>query len=204
MKCYKGFDKDLKCKGFQYEVGKEYTEENADICNCGFHACESPLDVFGYYPSGAQSRYCEVELDANDQTRDDSKRVGKHIKIGAEIGIAGLVKAHFEYVNKRVKESIEKGDSETATAGNYGAATAGYRGAATSRGTSIVGENGIAVARGNGVRVKGGLGAILVIAEEEDGNYNIESWKAVIVDGETIKADTFYELVHGELKEVCQ
>ena len=212
MNCYKGFDKDLKCKGFQYEVGKEYTEEKADICSYGFHACESPLDVFRYYPPGSQSRYCEVDLDANDQTHDDSKRVGKHIKIGAEIGIAGLVKAHFEYVNKHVKESIEKCDSEASTAGNRGAATAGNRGAATAgecgaataRGTSIVGKNGIAVARGNGVRVKGGIGAILVIAEEEGNSYDIEAWKAVIVDGETIKADTFYELIDGELKEVCE
>lgn len=49
MKCFKGFDKDLKCKDFQYEIGKEYTEEKADICDCGFHACKFPMDVFGYY-----------------------------------------------------------------------------------------------------------------------------------------------------------
>ena len=258
MKGFKGFDKELKCKGFQYEVGKEYTEERADICDCGFHACEVPLDVFGYYPPGSQSRYCEVELDANDQhDGNDSKRVGKYIKIGAEIGIAGLIKAHFEYVNEHVKESIEKGDSEAATAGEcgaatagecgaatagyrgaatageYGAATAGYRGAATAgyagaatagyagaatagecgaatageygaataRGTSVAGKNGLAVARGNDVRVKGGIGALLVIAEENSGNYDIAHWKAVVVDGETVKADTFYKLVNGELVE---
>ena len=117
LNCFKGFDKDLKCRDFQYEVGGEYTEESADICNKGFHACESPLEVFGYYAPGSGSRYCEVQLDANEQKSDDSKRVGKHIKIGAEIGIAGLVKAHFEYVNERVKESIKKGNSEAATAG---------------------------------------------------------------------------------------
>ena len=202
MKGFKGFDKELKCKGFQYEVGKEYTEERADICDCGFHACEVPLDVFGYYPPGSQSRYCEVELDANDQhDGNDSKRVGKYIKIGAEIGIAGLIKAHFEYVNEHVKESIEKGDSEAATAGECGAATAGEYGAATARGTSVAGKNGLAVARGNDVRVKGGIGALLVIAEENSGNYDIAHWKAVVVDGETVKADTFYKLVNGELVE---
>ena len=176
MKAYKGFDKNLKCRGFQYEVGEEYTEEEADICSSGFHACESPLDVLGYYPPGEQSRYCEVELDANEQkSSDDSKLVGKHIKIGAEIGITGLIKAHFEFVKKNVKEAVEKGDSEVATAGEYGAATAGNRGAATSRGKSASGKEGLSVARGNDVKVKGGLGAILVIAEEETNSYDIQN-----------------------------
>ena len=101
------------------------------------------------------------------------------------------------------------GDSGAATAGDSGAATAGYRGAATagsygaatSRGSSSVGENGLAVARGNGVKVKGGLGAILVIAEEEEDNYNIKSWKAVIVDGTKIKPNTWYILHNGDLIE---
>ena len=148
LNCFKGFDKDMKCRDFQYEVGGEYTEESADICNKGFHACESPLEVFSYYAPGSGARYCEVELDANEQKSDDSKRVGKHIKIGAEIGIAGLVKAHFEYVNERVKESVKKGNSEAATAGSYGAATAGSYGAATAgdRGAATAGDSGAATA----------------------------------------------------------
>ena len=101
------------------------------------------------------------------------------------------------------------GDSGAATAGYRGAATAGYRGAATagdygaatSRGSASVGANGIACARGNNVRVKGGLGAILVIAEEQPTDYNIAHWKAVEVDGETVKADTWYRLVDGKLVE---
>ena len=88
-----------------------------------------------------------------------------------------------------------------AAAGYYGAATAGDRGAATSRGSASVGANGIACARGNNVRVKGGLGAILVIAEEQPTDYNIAHWKAVEVDGETVKADTWYRLVDGKLVE---
>ena len=99
-----------------------------------------------------------------------------------------------------------------ATAGSYGAATAGYRGAATagsygaatSRGSSSSGKNGLSVARGNGVKVKGGLGAVLVIAEENKNDYDIKEWKAVVVDGEIIKADTWYKLVDGEFKEVEQ
>ena len=89
-----------------------------------------------------------------------------------------------------------------ATAGDSGAATAGDSGAATSRGNSASGKNGLSVARGNNVRVKGGIGAILVIAEEKTDNYDIVDWKAVVVDGEKIKADTWYKLENGELVEV--
>ena len=127
MKCYKGFDKDLKCRDFQYEIGKEYEEERAEICDTGFHACENPLDVFGYY-TPADSRYCEVELDANDQKSDDSKRVGKKISIKAEIGIAGIIKASVEYIKDQVNWDNDKksntGDCSAATnTGNRSAAT---------------------------------------------------------------------------------
>ena len=218
MKAYKGFDKNMQCRGFQYEVGKTYETKRADLCETGFHACESPLDVFGYYEPN-HSRYCEVELDGvTDQHDKDSKRCGTKISIGAEIGIPGLVKAHIEYVKSRVSESVEKGDSEAvtvgekkaatagdsgaATAGNYGAATAGYRGAANSRGSSKVGENGSALSRGNGVKVSGGIGAVLVLVEENDHNYDIRHWKAFVIDGEKYKPDTWYCLdENGEIIE---
>ena len=112
MKCFKGFDKDLRCKGFQYEVGKEYETERAEICEEGFHACEFPLDVLRYY-NPADSRFCKVELDANEQTHNGSKRVGKKIKIGAEIGLSGLVKAGVKFI-------LEKADFENAKATNTG------------------------------------------------------------------------------------
>ena len=105
MLAYKGFDKDLKCRDFQFEIGKEYEEENASLCNSGFHACEYPLDCFNYY-NPAESRFCEVELDATDERQnDDSKVCGKRIKIGAEIGIPGLVKAAIEYVTEKATPS---------------------------------------------------------------------------------------------------
>ena len=132
MKAYKGFDKNLKCRDFQYEIGGKYEEPEANLCRSGFHACEDPIDVLGYYPP-ANSRYCEVELDGvSDQTEtDDTKRVGTKITVGAEIGIPGIVKAHIEYVKERVKEKVEAGEAEAATAGDNGAATAGSYGAAT-------------------------------------------------------------------------
>ena len=138
MKCFKGFDKDLKCRDFQYEIGKEYTEEKADICNCGFHACEFPMDVFGYYPP-SDSRYCEVDLEENGQkSSDDSKRVGKKISVKAEIGIAGIIKAGVEYI----KEQVNWEDDKATNTGNQSAATnTGDRSAATNTGNQSAATN---------------------------------------------------------------
>ena len=127
MKCYKGFDKDLKCRGFQYEIGKSYETENAYICHCGFHACENPFDVFGYYDP--TSRFCEVDLDANDQTHDDSKRVGKKIRIETEIGLSGLISAGVKFI-------LDKVDLKNAKESNTG-----YRSAATNTGDQSAATN---------------------------------------------------------------
>ena len=147
MNCFKGFDKDLKCRDFQYEIGKEYTEEKANICSYGFHACEFPMDVFNYYPP-SDSRYCEVDLEANDQkSHDDSKRVGKKISVKAEIGIAGIIKASVEYIKKQVDWENDKatntGDYSAATnTGDYSAATnTGNRSAATNTGNRSAATN---------------------------------------------------------------
>ena len=257
MPYYKGFKKDLTCKGFQYKEGVwQHVSDKASLCNEGVHACEAPLDVLKYYPP-ADSQYREVELSGVSSERlEDSKVVATDIRVGAELGILGLVKAHIEYVKSKTTfehtdpkqatagdsgaatagyrgaatagsygaatagsyGAATAGDSGAATAGSYGAATAGsygaatvgYRGAATagsygaatSRGKSRTGKDGLCVARGNGVMVCGGLGSLLVIAEESDENYSIVSWRAVVVDGETIKPDTWYELKDGELVEV--
>ena len=226
IKSYKGFNKDMKCRDFQYEVGKEYEMDgDIEVCERGFHACPHPLDVFSYYPP-ATSKYCEVEQSGKLDESESDKVCSSKIKICAELTIPGLVKAAISYVRSRCtnEHNAEPGKPATAgsygaatagdsgaatagyrgaaTAGSYGAATAGSYGAATSRGSSSVGTNGLAVARGEGVKVKGGLGAILVIAEENSNNYDIKEWKAVVVDGETIKADTWYKLVGGKLVEV--
>ncbi|MCE8442743.1 hypothetical protein J8873_00125 [Phocaeicola dorei] len=314
LKTYKAFDKDLSCRGFKYEVGKEY-EETGDIkaCEKGFHACPYPLDVFGYYaPAG--SRFCEVEQSGKIDGSESDKVCSSKIRIGAELDIRGLVKAAVSFVKERCtnecnaepgkpataddsgaatagnygaatagdsgaatagnRGAATAGDRGAATAGNYGAATAGDRGAATAgnygaatagdsgaatagnygaatagdsgaatagdrgaatagnygaatagnygaatagdsgaatagnygaataRGKASTGSNGLSVARGNNVRVKGGIGSILVIAEEREDTYDIVDWKAVLVDGEVVKADTWYRLENGELVEV--
>ena len=226
IKAYKAFDKDLSCRGFKYEVGKEY-EETGDIkaCEKGFHACPYPLDVFSYYtPAG--SRFCEVEQSGKIDDSESDKVCSSKIRIGAELDIRGLVKAAVSYVKERCtnecnakpgkpatagyrgaatagyRGAATAGDSGAATAGNSGAATAGNYGAATARGKASTGSNGLSVARGKNVQVKGGIGAILVIAEERDDTYDIVDWKAVVVDGEVVKADTWYRLENGELVEV--
>ena len=199
---YKGMDSNMQCRGMQYAVGKEFSVDgDIECCGNGLHECERPLDVLGYYPPGTGARYFRVEQ-SGDMARErggDSKVASRKIRVVAEIGIPGLAKAHIEYA--KAHTTSEYTDPERATAGDSGAATAGDYGAATSRGSASVGANGIACARGNNVRVKGGLGAILVIAEEQPTDYNIAHWKAVEVDGETVKADTWYRLVDGKLVE---
>ena len=201
MKTYKGFKKDMTCKGKQYEIGKMYEEEDAKACEYGMHSCEYPLDCFCYYDP-AHSVFCETEADGKiDRDEDvyDTKIASTKLKIGAKLDIQGLVHAAIKYTKNRT--TMENTDPMMATAGESGAATAGNYGAATSRGKSASGKNGLSVARGNNVRVKGGLGAILVITEEENDCYDVKDWKAFVADGEKVKADTWYKLVDGELVE---
>ena len=255
MKCYKGFDKDLKCRGFQYEIGKEYEENTADICHKGFHACENPMDVFGYY-NPADSRYCEVDLDTNEQTEEDSKRVGKKIKIETEIGLSGLIQAGVKFILEKVDFKSAKenntgtqsaatntgtqsaatntgnqsaatntGDWSAATnTGDWSAATnTGNQSAATNTGTqsaatntgnwsaatntgdwsaaTVGGAENIAVVTGYGSKAKGAVGCWLVLTERDE-KMHILGVQAVCVDGETIKADTFYMLKNGAIIEV--
>ena len=211
IKAYKGFKQDMTCRGFQFKEGETYTEEKAELCRCGFHASEMPLDVFSYYPP-ADSVYHEVELegDVKRQINGDSKVCAKQIRIGAKIDIKGLIKAQFEYVKAHcMTEDI---DPKKANAGDYGAANAGYKGAANagdygaaiSRGSAEVGEGGVAIARGEsdfGNKVRGKMGAILVIAQEYEESFEIESWAVGVVDGVTLKPDVWYELKNGEFVE---
>ena len=147
-KFYKGFNEDLTCRGFQYEEGKTYTEDKADICHRGFHACEDPLDCFSYY-GPHRSQFREVLLEGiSDQREDDSKVCAKTITIGARLSFSDMVKAAFDF--RWSKTTLEPGSSAT---GDCGAASAtGYQGAASATGTrgaaSATGYQGAASATG--------------------------------------------------------
>ena len=205
MKAYKGFNNKLQCREFQYKVGETYEEEKAELCSCGFHACEAPLDVFGYYPP-ADSRYCEVELeDVSEKTSEDSKRCARKISIGAEIGIKGIVEAGVKFIMDKVDwngaaTNTGNGSAATNTGDGSAATNTGYRSAAI-----VEGKESIAIATGIEGKAKGALGCFIVLAEWcKDGNceWHIKDVKPAVVDGETIKANTFYMLKDGEFTEV--
>lgn len=203
IKAYKGFNKNLQCQPdddkppLQYEVGKAYEESEAKLCSCGFHACEFPLDVFGYYPP-ADSRYCEVELDAIEEKEGDSKRTGKKIKIGTEIGIDGIIKAGVKFILEKT-ESCDKGtggQSAATNTGDWSAATnTGYRSAAT-----VSGEESVACALGYEGKAKGTKGCWIVLAEWKDGHR--KDVRCFYVDGESVKENVFYKMKEGALVEV--
>lgn len=215
VKSYKGFNKDMTCTPkngikFQYEEGKEYETERAETCECGFHACEYPLDCFSYYPP-SQSIYSEVEQSGEiSRESNDSKIASTKIKIGASINIAGLVKAAIEYTTKRVKK-------ESDSTGVCGAASStGYYGAASSTGdygaASAGDPESIAVAWGYKSKAKGVLGSYLVFADWEGDKteyWKPNTWylrgaKMVQVDGQKIKSDTWYIIENGEILELLE
>ena len=236
MKAYTGFDKDLKCRGFQYKVGKEYEEENASLCKKGFRACENPLDTFRYY-APTDSRYCEVEIEDNgERSSDDSKVCGKHIRIGAEIGLKGVINAGVRFVFDKCESAAEECASgwrgnaaasgwsgnaaasgwsgNAAASGESGnAAASGVRGNAAASGesgtaavtgwhgkASAIGKQCVAVAWGADSLARGAVGNWIVVSERDDDG-NIIDAKIVKVDGDTIKADTWYKLANGEIVE---
>ena len=201
MKLYKGFTKDLKCRDFQYEIGKEYHEKTADLCRAGFHACENPLDTLRYYAPGS-SRYCEVELDeVSDQRDGDTKRAAKKIKIGAEIGLKGVIDAGVKFIFEKCEDATE----ERASGVRGNAAASGWRGCAVSSGkygsAEANGKQCIAVAFGEQGRARGKIGNWIVVAEYGSDGEIIEP-KIAVVDGENIKQDTWYTVKNGEFVEV--
>ena len=204
MKVYKATDKDMKCRGFQYELGKT-AEADGDIelCKNGLHACEMPLDVLDYYAPGDGSRYFEAELeDVNSEERsDDTKRVGKKLTLSAEIGIPGLVKAQVEYVKAQCDfdNAIEKANAEKenhATGWSGAASATGLSGAA-----SATGKGCVAMTTGFSGRVMGAIGNAIVCVER---GYNgeIAAILAGIVDGETLKPGAWYTVKNGRWQEV--
>ena len=195
---FKGFSKDLKCLDFQFEAGKKVTHDGEiKLCSRGFHFCEHPLDVFGYFtPNESRFAVIEAEEVSPETHSDDTKRVCKSITIKTELNFSAMISAAVKFVFDRADWSKK----ETASTVRRGAASAtGYSGAA-----SATGEQGCAVALGIEGKALGALGCWLTIAE----------WKIIEnkcqridvqtkqVDGNKIKADTFYRLIEGKFTEV--
>ena len=268
MKAYKGFNKDMTCRGFQFKEGETYHEETAELCKSGFHACEDPLNVFDYYPPTV-SKYHEVELDeVSEQRESDSKVVAKRITIGAEIRIPGLVKAHIEKIKQTLEMDNDSGssgyaakigssgddakigssgyaakigssgdDAKIGSSGRYAQigssgddakigssgryAQIGSSGRYAQIGSSgryaQIGSSGddakiecssdhaVVVCAGKRAQVKAPIGTWITLAEYADFDgkgYPCKCVRSTIVDGETIKADTWYTLKDGEFVEV--
>ena len=226
IKAYKGFNADLTCRDFQYEVGKEY-EIKGDIecCNNGFHACRSPLDVFGYYLLDKDcnlARFCEVEQSGKIDTREsyDTNVASSKIKIKAEIKFADFIKLGVEWIKEKVadkstdKKLISDNGGYYAKIGSSGdSAQIGSSGDYAQIGSSgdyakinSTGEDSVICCAGHNSIVKAKQGSWITLAEWE---YNKEKDRSVpknvvtkYVDGVGIKADTWYKLIDGVFTEV--
>ena len=180
MEMYKGFDKDLKCRDFQFEIGKSYHEDTASLCETGFHACENPLDVFSYYPPD-KSRYCKVMLDGvTEETENDSKRCGTDIRVESEVELSDFIRL-------------------AATTGNGAhAATTGCGAHA-----KVNSKSAFAVALGIDSFAAAPVGGFIILSDwrKIDNCIKLYGAKTFQVDGETIKGDTYYKLENGQLVE---
>ena len=225
---YKAMDKNMMCRGKQYEVGKTYHEDKADCCHTGMHACENPLDVLHYYPLRDGPRFFEVECGGKvDKSNDDSKLACTELKVKGELKLANFiqmsVKATFERAMRRAKAKESGNSSSAATSGNSSsAATSGYSSSAATSGDSssaatsgdsssavstgyrtkaaAVGKNSIAVANGAHSKAMGAMGCYLVLTEYDDDD-NMLLAKMAKVDGTYIKENVWYTLKNGEFVE---
>ena len=203
MKGDTGFNAKLQCtpsgKVFQYEIGTTYTEPTANLCDKGFHFCESPLDIFNYYKLNDGSRYTEVEADGvTDQEKEDSKRACTSLTIGAEIKITALIKAAIRFVFDRVTSTTGYCAHSATTGYCAHSATTGY-----SAESSVSGKNAIAASLGVKGKAKGVKGDWLVLAEYRDDG-SIKAIGVAHIGGKKIKPDTFYTLKDGKFTEAGQ
>ena len=228
---YKGFDKNMQCRGFQYEVGKEY-EMDGEIkcCNQGFHACKSPMEVWDYYDM-LDSRYAEVEQSGKIEKEENSTKVcSSHIKIKAELKLADIINIGVEWLKDitspskvkadgvlndngdRRKQIGSSGDSaKIGSSGDYAQiGSSGYSAKIGSSGDyakiDSTGEDSVIMCAGNSSRAKAKVGSWITLAEwkwsDEKKRDVPVCVKTEYVDGENIKADTLYQLENGKFVEV--
>lgn len=229
MKGYKGFSKGLICRGKQYAENTVFEEDDAEICKKGMHFCQNPFDVLNHYGfvdenTAELNEFCEVEALDDVQTDDQKKYCTKKLKVGAKIGISGLINAFVSFTLANIKSDDLISDSGNRSAatnmGDYSAAmNTGNRSAATNTGdrsaamntgyrsaATVTGSESFAIATGVGSKAKGALGCYIALAEwkwnDSESCYQLVDFKTHKVDGETIKPDTFYTLKNGEFVEV--
>ena len=185
IKAYKGFDKNMQCRGYQYKVGESYEHQGkVKACEGGFHSCEYPLDVFKYYEP-ASAEFAEVEAAGEiSKHGDDTKVSSSKLTVKASIGLPGLISAAIEYTMARIKTngttSNSGSDGAASNSGSYGAA-------------SNSGSDGIAAAFGyEGKSKSTESGAIVCVYRDDEGK--LVHIKASKVGDNGIKADTWYML----------
>ena len=222
IKAYKGFGKDFRCKDFQYEVGKEYEiDGKIKCCERGFHACESPLEVFDYYDM-LTSRFAEVEQYGEIDKGDKSTKIcSSKIRIKAELKLADIINLGVEWLNgitSRQKNTSKKnyndsnnGYAQIGSSGNYAKiGSSGYYAQIGSSGNyaqiGSTGKSSVIMAAGYDSSAKAKIGSWITLAEwrfdENIKRYIPVCVKTEQVDGERIKEDTWYKLIGGEFKEV--
>ena len=220
IKSYKGFDKNLRCRGFQYKIGGIYEMDGKiKMCNRGFHACESPFDVFDYYTM-IDSRFCEVEQDGNISKWDRGTKIcSSKIKIKAELKLADMINLGVEWLKEitspeKIKTSIKDNSSgNNAQIGSSGdgaqIGSSGYGAKISSSGYGAkidsTGEDCVIMCAGINSVAKASKGSWVTLSEwsysEEKQRYIPICVKTEFVDGEKIKADTYYSLKGGVFVE---
>lgn len=206
IKSYKAFDNNMQCRGFQYEVGKEY-EMDGEIkcCDRGFHACKSPMEVWDYYDM-LSSRFAEVEQYGKiDEEGISTKVCSSRIKIKTELKLSDIIKVGVEWLKDitsptKLKTDIPKNDNS----GNY--AQIGSSG--NSAKIYSTGEYSVIMCAGKDSKAKAKVGSWITLTEWEwnyEKNRNVPICvKTEYVDGNNIKADTWYQLKNGEFVEVTE
>ena len=188
MKGYKGFRKGLICKDKQYAENTIFEESEANICVNGMHFCKNPMDVLDYYPlidnNGEMCEFSEVEAMDETLTNDEKKYCTKKLKIGARLSLVEFIKASFDVTYRQIKEEVDNVSEKENVADNA---------------TLAGGEHSIMVSE-NGGKAKGGIGSLIVMVER-NGKGEIVNYKAIQIDGDTYKEDTWYQLEDGEIKE---
>lgn len=211
MKSYKGFDKKLKCRDFQYEIGKEYEMDGEiKVCSRGFHACESPFDVFDHYTM-IDSRFCEVEQDGNISKEDRGTKIcSSKIKIKAELKLADMINLEVEWLKEitspeKIKTSIK--DNSSGDDAQIGSSGNGAKIGSSGYGAQIdsTGEDCVIMCAGINSVAKASKGSWITLSEwsysEGKQRYIPICVKTEFVDGEKIKADTYYSLKGGVFVE---